>query len=34
LKGGGYSAMANRIGPPGGFLLVNETVDLINSMWN
>lgn len=33
LDGGGYSAMANEIGPPGGEVLVNETVDLINSMW-
>lgn len=33
LPGGGYSAMANHIGPPGGSLLVNETVELINSMW-
>jgi hypothetical protein len=33
LDGGGYSAMANEIGPPGGKLLVDETVDLINSLW-
>lgn len=33
LQGGGYSAMANEIGPPGGKVLVDETVRLINSMW-
>lgn len=33
LQGGGYSAMANLIGPIGGQVLVNETVDLINAMW-
>ena len=33
LAGGGYSAMANYIGPSGGQVLVNETVALINSMW-
>ena len=33
LRGGGYSAMANYIGPTGGQVLVNETIDLINSMW-
>jgi len=33
LKGGGYSAMANYIGPAGGQVLVEETVVLINSMW-
>ncbi len=34
LPGGGYSAMANHIGPDGGIVLVNETVNLINSLWN
>ena len=33
LAGGGYSAMANNVGPIGGKVLVNETVALINSMW-
>ena len=33
LSGGGYSAMANRVGPPGGDTLVNETVNMINAMW-
>jgi hypothetical protein len=34
LAGGGYSAMANNVGPIGGKVLVNETVALINSMWD
>ncbi|MCF6224503.1 MAG: hypothetical protein L3J34_12365 [Flavobacteriaceae bacterium] len=29
----GYSAMVTKVGPKGGQVLVNETVDLINSMW-
>ena len=33
LSGGGYSAMANHIGPAGGNVLVTETVNLINGMW-
>ena len=33
LEGGGYSAMANYIGPLGGQVLVNESVEAINSMW-
>jgi len=33
LEGGGYSAMANYIGSSGGKVLVDETVALINSMW-
>lgn len=33
LDGGGYSAMANYIGPVGGKVLVNETVELINVLW-
>jgi hypothetical protein len=33
LQGGGYSAMANPVGPAGGKVLVDETVALINSMW-
>jgi len=30
----GYSAMVNKVGPEGGEVLVNETVKLINSMWD
>ncbi|MFA5330277.1 MAG: hypothetical protein WC384_20965 [Prolixibacteraceae bacterium] len=33
LPGGGYSAMANHVGPVGGAVLVEETVGLINEMW-
>lgn len=33
IAGGGYSAMANYIGPTGGQMLVNETVAIINAMW-
>lgn len=33
LRGGGYSAMANPVGTEGGDLLVNETVALINALW-
>ncbi|MGN6493714.1 MAG: hypothetical protein ACTHLE_17055 [Agriterribacter sp.] len=33
LDGGGYSAMANEVGPSGGKVLVEETVVLIDSMW-
>lgn len=33
LDGGGYSAMANNVGPAGGKVLVEETIALINSMW-
>ena len=33
IQGGGYSAMANPVGPVGGKVLVDETVALINSMW-
>ncbi|GAH46104.1 unnamed protein product [marine sediment metagenome] len=33
IPGGGYSAMVIRVGPIGGKVLVNETVDLINSLW-
>ena len=29
----GYSAMVNNVGPVGGQILVNESVDLINSLW-
>ncbi|MDD4144076.1 MAG: hypothetical protein PHN68_05520 [Prolixibacteraceae bacterium] len=29
----GYSAMVNRVGPKGGALLVEETVNTINSLW-
>ncbi len=34
LDGGGYSAMANNIGPTGGKVLVEETVAMINAMWD
>jgi hypothetical protein len=35
MKGGGYSAIvqSNRVGPEGGQILVDLTVDLINSLW-
>jgi hypothetical protein len=35
VHGGGYSAIAqsNRVGPEGGQVLVERTVELINSMW-
>ena len=33
LDGGGYSAMANNVGPTGAKVLVEETIALINSMW-
>jgi hypothetical protein len=33
LAGGGYSAMANKIGTVGGDVLVNETVKLITEIW-
>lgn len=29
----GYSAMVNKVGPVGGQLLVDETVNLINALW-
>jgi len=29
----GYSAMVNNVGPKGGQVLVDETVELINSLW-
>ena len=33
--GGGYSAIveSNRVGPEGGQVLADRTVDLINSLW-
>jgi hypothetical protein len=34
LKGGGYSAMANPVGPDGGKVLVDTTVELIHKMWD
>lgn len=34
VKGGGYSADKFLVGPDGGQVLVNETVKLINSMWD
>jgi hypothetical protein len=34
VKGGGYSADKYIVGPEGGQALVNETVKLINSMWD
>ncbi len=33
LDGGGYSAMANNIGPTGGKVLVEETLTLMNELW-
>jgi hypothetical protein len=35
VRGGGYSAIvqSNRVGPPGGQILVDRSVELINSMW-
>jgi hypothetical protein len=35
VGGGGYSAIpqSNRVGPQGGQVLVDRTVDLIQSMW-
>jgi hypothetical protein len=35
VRGGGYSAIvqSNRVGPPGGQVLVERTVELINGMW-
>ncbi len=33
LQGGGYSAMANPVGPVGGKFLVDKTVAAINAMW-
>ena len=30
----GYSAMVNKVGPKGGAVLVEETVNLINSLWD
>ena len=33
-KGGGYSADKFLVGPEGGQVLVNETVKLINAMWD
>jgi hypothetical protein len=34
LNGGGYSAMANNIGPDGAKVLVEETIAMINAMWD
>jgi hypothetical protein len=34
VKGGGYSADKYLVGPEGGQVLVNETVKLINAMWD
>ena len=33
ILGGGYSAMVNRVGPEGGQVLVNKTVEEINVLW-
>lgn len=35
VEGGGYSAVvqSNRVGPEGGQVLVNRTVEMINAMW-
>ncbi|MCX7007557.1 MAG: hypothetical protein NTY53_09980 [Kiritimatiellaeota bacterium] len=36
IAGGGYSAVvqSNKVGPEGGQLLVDRTIELINSLWN
>jgi len=34
IKGGGYSAIVNRVGPEGGQILVNETIKCINELWD
>jgi hypothetical protein len=34
IRGRGYSAIVNRVGPPGGEVLVDRTVELVNSLWN
>ena len=33
VPGGGYSALVSKIGPVGGQVLVEETVQAINSLW-
>jgi len=35
INGGGYSAViaSNRVGPEGGQVLVDRSVELINSLW-
>ena len=35
VRGGGYGAIpqSNRVGPPGGQVLVDRTVELIQSLW-
>lgn len=33
IQGGGYSALANVVGPKGGKILVEETLKMINQMW-
>jgi hypothetical protein len=35
VRGGGYSAIAesNTVGPEGGQVLVDRTVDLVKSLW-
>jgi len=35
VRGGGYSAVAesNTVGPEGGQVLVDRTVDLVKSLW-
>jgi hypothetical protein len=34
IRGGGYSADKFIVGPAGGRVLVDETVKLINAMWD
>jgi hypothetical protein len=34
VKGGGYSAVVYTVGPEGGQVLVNETVNRINQLWD
>ncbi len=34
VKGGGYSAIVNRVGPEGGDIFVDKTISIINSLWS
>jgi hypothetical protein len=36
VRGGGYSAViqSSRVGPKGGQLLVERTIDLLDSLWS
>jgi len=33
IEGGGYSALVNHVGPEGGRVLVNETISMIDKLW-